>query len=113
MTNCTRTDLYHPPFVIICHFSLVICDDSLRKFVQFVKSVASLSDVSSFQETLPRLTVYAMRVQLEEVRLSFCHGMRAKDGQMTSAIWSAATCRGFPADARAIAPTSRRTPKEL
>src|SRR5436189_745815 len=109
MTNCTRADLYHPPFVIICHFSLVICEDSLRKFVQ---SVASLSDVSSFQETLPRLTVYAMRVQLE-VRLSFCHGMRARDGQMTSAIWSAATCRRFPADARAIAPTSRRTPKEL
>src|SRR5437867_12121649 len=99
---------------VISHWSfvMVICEDSLRKFVQFVKSVASLSDVSSFQETLPRLTVYAMRVQLE-VRLSFCHGMRARDGQMTSAIWSAATCRRFPADARAIAPTSRRTPTEL
>jgi len=39
--------------------------------------------------------------------------MRAKDGQMTSALWSAATCRRFPFDGGAIAATSRRTPKEL
>src|SRR5439155_5215481 len=49
------------------------------------------------------------RVQLEVV----CRGMRAKDRQMTSPIWSAATCRRFRSDARAIAATSRHTPKEL
>src|SRR5205823_14506364 len=39
--------------------------------------------------------------------------IRAKDGQMTSALWSAATCRRFPFDGGSIAATSRRTPKEL
>jgi len=48
-----------------------------------------------------------------QVRVSFCRGIRAKDGQITSPIWSAATCRRFHSDARAIAATSRRTPKEL
>src|SRR5207247_9190467 len=99
------SSICHHLSFLIGHLSLVICEDSLRKFVQSVKSVASLSDVSSFQETLPPLTVYAMRVQLEEVPLSICHVMRAKDGQMTSAIWSAATCQRLPANTRHSEPT--------
>src|SRR5207247_2804331 len=35
--------------------------------------------------------------------VSFCRGMRAKDGQITGPIWSAATCRRFRYDAGAIA----------
>src|SRR6266508_2915176 len=38
--------------------------------------------------------------------------MRAKDGQITSPIWSAATCRRFRSDARAIAATSRKRRQE-
>src|SRR5947207_7147150 len=51
-------------------------------------------------------------VQLE-VGVSFCRGMRAKDGQITSPIWSAATCRRYGLGVRTKAATSRRTPKEL
>src|ERR671931_362558 len=39
--------------------------------------------------------------------------MRAKDGQMTSALWSAATCRRYAPGVKRKAATSRRTPKEL
>ena len=81
-------------------------ESGIKQDAQISGALPGSSNFVTLSEENP--LIMSERVQLE-VRVR----MRAKEGQMTSALWSAATCRRFPFDGGSIAATSRRTPKEL